>query len=188
MNTKDLVYIALFASIYAVLSLFPPLYLPFLLGVPITAQSMAPMLAGSILGAKRGALASLLFLVLIAIGLPLLPSGRGGISVFSGVTSGYLISFPFAAFFIGFMVELFWQRLNFIILFVINTVGGIGIVYSFGIPWVAYMTQVPFLTVLISSLGFFVSGFLKVLIASFVALTIKKTVPLIHSEKGAVLY
>ncbi len=103
---------------------------------------------------------------------------------FSGVTSGYLISFPFAAFFIGFMVELFWQRLNFIILFVINTVGGIGIVYSFGIPWVAYMTQVSLLTVLISSLGFLVSGFLKVLIASFVALTIKKPFLSFIRKKG----
>ncbi|WP_019219870.1 biotin transporter BioY [Bartonella florencae] len=183
MNTKDLTYIALFAAVYAVLSLFPPIYLPFFLGVPITAQSMAPMLAGSILGAKRGALASLLFLVLIAIGLPLLPGGRGGIGVFSGVTSGYLISFPIAAFFIGFMVELFWKRLNFIILFLINTIGGIGVVYSFGIAWVAYMTQVPLLTVLISSLGFLIGGFLKVLIASFVALTIKKTAPLITPKQ-----
>nr|WP_244979324.1 biotin transporter BioY [Bartonella queenslandensis] len=174
----------MFAAIYAVLSLFPPVYLPFLLGVPITAQSMGPMLAGSILGAKRGALASLLFLILVAIGLPLLPGGRGGMSVFSGVTSGYLISFPFAAFFIGLLVELFWQRLNFILLFLINTVGGIGVVYAFGIPWTAYMIQVPLLTVLISSLGFLIGGFLKVLIASFVALTIKKTVPLIHFEKG----
>ncbi|WP_142415843.1 biotin transporter BioY [Bartonella massiliensis] len=185
MNTKDLVYIALFAAIYAVLSLFPPIYFPFLLGVPITAQSMAPMLAGSILGAKRGALASLLFLVLVAIGLPLLPGGRGGIGVFLGVTSGYLISFPFAAFFIGLLVELFWKRLNFILLFLINAVGGIGIVYAFGIPWTAYMTQVSLLTVLMGSLVFLIGGFFKVLIASFVALIIKKTVPLIHSEKGA---
>ncbi len=148
---------------------------------------MAPMLAGSIVGAKRGVLASLIFLVLIAIGLPLFLSGRGGISVFSGVTSGYLISFPFATFSIGFMVELFWQRLNFIILFVINTVGGIGIVYSFGVLWVAYMTQVPLMTVLISSLGFLAGGFLKVLIASFVALLLKNRSSHSFGKKG-VLY
>ncbi|ENN94761.1 biotin transporter BioY [Bartonella vinsonii] len=184
MNTKDLSYIALFAAIYAVLGLFPPIFLPFLLGVPITAQSMGPMLAGSILGAKRGALASLLFLVLIAIGLPLLPSGRGGISVFLGATSGYLIGFPFAAFFIGFMVELFWRRLNFVTLFVINAVGGIGIVFLFGIPWMAYVTQTPLLTALISTSVFLIGDFLKVLIASFVALTVKKSIPLIEPQKG----
>ncbi|MBB5073449.1 biotin transport system substrate-specific component [Bartonella callosciuri] len=184
MNTKDLVYIALFATIYAVLGLFPPILLPFFLGVPITAQSMGPMLAGSILGAKRGALASILFLVLVAIGLPLLAGGHGGIGVFLGPSAGYLIGFPVAAFFIGFMVELFWQRLNFIILFVINTVGGIGIVYAFGIPWMAYITQIPLLKALMISSGFMVGGFVKALIASFVALVIKKTIPLIVLKKG----
>ncbi|UTO29144.1 biotin transporter BioY [Bartonella harrusi] len=183
MNTKDLTYIALFAAIYAILGLFPPIFLPFLLGTPITAQSMGPMLAGSILGAKRGGLASLLFLVLVAIGLPLLAGGHGGISVFLGATSGYLIGFPFAAFFIGFMVELFWRRLNFITLFIINTVGGVGIVFLFGIPWMAYITQISLLTALTSSLGFLIGDFLKVLIASFVALTVKKSVPLIVPKR-----
>ncbi|WP_144755512.1 MULTISPECIES: biotin transporter BioY [Bartonella] len=183
MNTKDLAYIALFAAIYAVCGLFPPIYLPFFLGVPVTAQSMAPMLAGSIVGAKRAALASLLFLVLVAIGLPLLPGGRGGISVFSGVTSGYLIGFPFAAFFIGLMVELFWQRLNFVILFMINAVGGIGVVYAFGVSWTAYMTKISLLKALIASSGFLIGDCLKAFIASFVALAIKKSIPLIQIRK-----
>ncbi|AQX26114.1 biotin transport system substrate-specific component [Bartonella sp. Raccoon60] len=82
MTTKDLTYISLFAALYAVLGFFPPIFLPFFLGLPITAQSMGPMLAGSILGAKRGAAASALFLFLVAIGLPLLAGGRGGIGVF----------------------------------------------------------------------------------------------------------
>ncbi|WP_208437918.1 biotin transporter BioY [Bartonella taylorii] len=183
MNTKDLTYIALFAAIYAILGLFPPIFLPIFLGLPITAQSMGPMLAGSILGAKRGALASLLFLVLVAIGLPLLAGGRGGIGVFLGAGGGYMIGYPVAAFFIGFMVELLWRRLNFIILFVINTVGGVGIVFLFGIPWMAYITQVPLLTALTTSLGFLIGDFVKVLIASSVAVAVKKSVPLITPKK-----
>ncbi|WP_332059694.1 biotin transporter BioY [Bartonella sp. CB74] len=184
MNTKDLTYIALFAAIYAVLGLFPPIHLPFLMGVPITAQSMGPMLAGSILGAKRGALASVLFLVMVAAGFPLLAGGRGGFSVFLGATGGYLIGFAVAAFFIGFMVELFWDRLNFIILFVINAVGGIGIVYLFGIPWMAYITEISLLEALTISSGLMISGFLKVFITSSIALTVKKSFPLISSQKG----
>ncbi|WP_455482153.1 biotin transporter BioY [Bartonella sp. B35(2025)] len=184
MNTKDLTYISLFAAIYAVLGLFPPIYLPIFLGLPITAQSMGPMLAGSILGAKRGALASVLFLVLVAIGLPLLAGGRGGIGVFLGVGGGYMIGYPIAAFFIGLMVELFWQQLNFFKLFVINAVGGIGIVYFFGVPWMAYFTKVSLLTALMSSLGFLIGDFLKVLLASSITLTVRKSVPLILSQKG----
>ncbi|MGL2349599.1 biotin transporter BioY [Helicobacter pylori] len=183
MNTKDLAYIALFVALYAVLGLFPPIFLPFLNGVPITAQSMGPMLAGSILGAKRGALASVLFLLLVAIGLPLLAGGRGGIGSFLGAGGGYLIGFAIGAFFIGFMVQLLWLRLNFITLVIINIIGGIGIVHLFGVLWLAYVAKISLLAALMSSLGFLVGGFLKVLIASSIAITIKKSVPLIHSKE-----
>ena len=57
---RDMTRIALFAALIAALGLIPSLTLGF--GVPITAQSMGVMLAGAILGAKRGALAVLLFL------------------------------------------------------------------------------------------------------------------------------
>jgi biotin transport system substrate-specific component len=84
MSTRDIVYIALFAAIVGALGMFPPITLP-LIGVPITAQSLGVMLAGSVLGARRGGLAIVLFLVLVAIGVPLLAGGRGGFGVlFSG--------------------------------------------------------------------------------------------------------
>ncbi|ENN91315.1 biotin transporter BioY [Bartonella bovis] len=183
MTTKDLAYTALFVALYAILGLFPPIFLPFFNGVPITAQSMGPMLAGSILGAKRGALASALFLLLVAIGLPLLAGGRGGIGSFLGVGGGYLIGFPIAAFFIGFMVQLFWLRLNFITLVIINIIGGVGIVHLFGVLWLAYVAKISWLVALTSSLSFIIGDFLKALIASFIAITIKKSVPLIHLKE-----
>ncbi|WWH76667.1 biotin transporter BioY [Erwinia aphidicola] len=76
MSTRDIVYIALFAAITAALGLFPAFSLP-VIAVPITAQTLGPMLAGAIAGAKRGALALVLFVLLVAIGLPLLAGGRG---------------------------------------------------------------------------------------------------------------
>ena len=80
MSTKDIVYIALFAAVMAVLGLFPPITLP-ISGVPVTAQSLGPMLAGAILGARRGGLSILLFVALVALGLPLLSGGRGGFGI-----------------------------------------------------------------------------------------------------------
>ena len=85
MKTKDLAYIALFAAITAVLGLVPAVQVG---PVPITAQTLGVMLAGSILGARRGFLSQLLFLVLVAIGLPVLPGGGGGLAVFAGATAG----------------------------------------------------------------------------------------------------
>ena len=109
MKTKDLAYIALFAAITAVLGLVPAIQVG---PVPITAQTLGVMLAGAVLGARRGFLSQLLFLVLVAIGLPLLASGTGGLAVFAGPTAGYLISWPIAAFVVGLLTERFWTRYN----------------------------------------------------------------------------
>ncbi|MCE2738683.1 MAG: biotin transporter BioY, partial [Rhodobacter sp.] len=66
---RSLTHIALFAALIAVLGLVPQITLA--VGVPITAQSLGIMLCGTVLGARRGALAVVLFLVLVAAGLPL---------------------------------------------------------------------------------------------------------------------
>ena len=57
---KNLTHIALFAALIAVLGLVPKIDL--MSGVPITAQSLGIMLCGTVLGARRGALAVILFL------------------------------------------------------------------------------------------------------------------------------
>lgn len=178
MTTKDIVYIALFAAIYAVLGLFPPILIP-LIGIPITAQSMGPMIAGSILGAKRGALASLLFLVLVAIGLPLLSGGRGGFGVFLGPTAGFMIAWPIAAYCIGTAVERLWPRLNFAWLFAINIIGGIALVYLIAVPWLSMVSAIPLSKAILGSAAFIPGDLLKAAIAAFVAMTVKKTYPVV---------
>lgn len=57
----------------AALGLVPQITLGF--GVPITAQTLGVMLAGAVLGAKRGAAAAGLMMLLVALGLPLLAGG-----------------------------------------------------------------------------------------------------------------
>ena len=82
MNTKDIVYISLFAAIMAALGVFPPLTIP-AIGVPITAQSMGVMLAGGILRSKTWRpFAGFIHGIGCRIGLPLLAGGRGGLGVF----------------------------------------------------------------------------------------------------------
>jgi biotin transport system substrate-specific component len=100
---KSIAQIALFAALIAVLGLIPKIDL--LAGVPITAQSLGVMLCGTVLGARKGTLAVLLFLALTALGLPLLSGGRGGLGVFASPSVGYLIGFPIAAFVAGLAVE-----------------------------------------------------------------------------------
>lgn len=99
-TSRDLPLVAVFVGVIAALGLFPAISV-FGSAVPITAQSLGIMLAGAILGPRRGALALVVFLALLAIGLPLLAGGRGGLGVFMGPSIGYLIGFPVAAYAVG---------------------------------------------------------------------------------------
>ena len=73
--------------------------------MPITLQTFAVLLSGAVLGAKRGFLAVLLYLVVGAAGMPVFSGGAGGPGVFAGPTMGYLLGFPLAAALCGFIVE-----------------------------------------------------------------------------------
>ncbi len=131
---KNLAHIALFAALIAVLGLLPKIDL--LSGVPITAQSLGIMLCGTVLGARRGALAVILFLALTAAGLPLLAGGRGGLGVFASPSVGYLIGFPVAAFVAGLVVER-WSAPVLPAALAGAVLGGIVVLYAFGIPGMA---------------------------------------------------
>ena len=96
---RTLTYAALFAALTAALGLMPRIDL--VAGVPITAQSLGVMLAGAVLGARRGALAILLFVALLALGLPLLSGGANLWAVLYTPRIGYVVGFPLAAYVTG---------------------------------------------------------------------------------------
>lgn len=132
---KNVTLIALFAALIAVLGLIPTITLAF--GVPVTAQSLGVMLCGTILGAKRGMLAVLLFLLLVALGLPLLSGGRGGLGLFVSPTAGFLVGFPVSAFVTGWIVER-WRRPPVALAAgLASVIGGIFGLYAFGVAGMA---------------------------------------------------
>lgn len=127
---KDIAQIALFAALVAALGLVPSLMLPS--GIPVSAQSLGVMLAGIVLGATRGGMALLLFILLVALGLPLLSGGRGGLGVFAGPTMGFVIGFPMAAWATGLIMERVPGPV-YAIAGLAAFVGGIIVLYAFGI-------------------------------------------------------
>ena len=138
---RDLALVAVFVGIMAALGTVPALY-PFGITVPITAQSMGAMLAGGVLGARRGGLSMLVFIVLVAAGLPLLSGGRGGLGLFAGPSAGFIVGFPVAAFVTGLIAQAGARRLasrgqhvvyNAGFGFVANVLGGIVALYVLGI-------------------------------------------------------
>jgi biotin transport system substrate-specific component len=75
----------------------PPLFSP----VPFTLQVFAVLASGAVLGARRGFLSQLVYLLLGAAGVPVFARFHGGAQVLGGPTAGYLWGFPIAAFVTG---------------------------------------------------------------------------------------
>lgn len=131
---RNFTMIALFAALIAVLGLVPQITLA--TGVPVTAQSLGIMLCGTVLGARRGGLAALLFVVLVALGLPLLSGGRGGVGVFFLPSAGFVLGFPLAAFVAGWIMQT-WRAPVPVAAFGGALIGGIGVLYLCGITGMA---------------------------------------------------
>lgn len=181
MTVRDIALVSLFAAIMAVLGLMPKIEIV-LIPVPITAQLLGVMLAGSILGAKRGAMSMILFLMLVAAGLPLLAGGRGGLGVFAGPSAGFLLAYPLSAFVIGWLVERNWARLNFVKLLLINILGGIVLLYAIGIPVITLVTGVQLASAALGSLLFVPGDLLKAVLAASAGIYVKRGYPLIHDR------
>ncbi|GAA0376325.1 biotin transporter BioY [Bacillus horti] len=180
MKVKDMVYVSMFTAIVAVLGMIPAFYLP-LYTVPLTVQTIGVMLAGSILGAKRGGLSLLLIVLLVAVGAQILSGPRGGFGVIIGPTGGFLLSWPVAAFVIGYLVQKNWYTLSFWKLLLINFLGGVLVIYAVGIPYAAFINKVPLWLEATRSLAYIPGDIIKVIIASYIALKVKKTMPFIQA-------
>ncbi len=190
MATRDLVLIALFAAMTAALAIFPPITLP-VLGVPITAQTLGVMLAGCILGARRGGLAILLFIVLVAFGVPLLAGGRGGFGVLLGPSGGFLLAWPLTAFFIGLTVEHLWSRFGsdaklpiFWSALGANILFGIGFMFACGVLWLTLVAGLPFDKAFSGTLLFVPGDIIKGIIAAFVATVVRLHYPIIAPARS----
>lgn len=117
------------------------IYLPFT-PVPITGQTFGVLLTGALLGRHRGALAMLTYLGEGLAGLPVFAGGKSawsssmlGLPVIVGPTAGYLLSYPLAAFVVGFLAERGWDR-SFWRAAAAMAIGEVAI-YAVGLPWLA---------------------------------------------------
>lgn len=103
--------------------------------VPYTLQTFGVLLSAGALGFRRGVAASLLYLAIGAVGLPVFADGKHGVDIILGATGGYLVGFVVASALVGRLAELGWDRTIF---------GAIGamllgslVIYAVGVPWLA---------------------------------------------------
>ena len=172
---RNLAHVALFAALIAVLGLIPKLTLA--MGVPITAQSLGVMLCGTVLGARRGALAVLLLLLMVALGLPLLAGGRGGLGVFAGPTVGFLVGWVLGAFAIGWLTSRLTALPLGLAAGLAAAIGGIAVMYVPGILGMMVMLDMTPQAALAAVLVFVPGDLIKAVLAGAITASLARARP-----------
>lgn len=131
-STKEIVLIGMFAAILAVIS---QISLPMPSGVPITIQVFGVALIGVILGPKIGVLATVVYILIGAVGLPVFANFQGGLGVITGLTGGYIYSWPFTAWLCGIKHNHANRTLNFALTLLFSIIGTLFMELVGGLHW-----------------------------------------------------
>ena len=168
-SVKNMCYVGLMTAVIVIMA---QISIPMPAGVPMTMQTFAITLAAVVLGSKLSALSCFIYILLGAVGLPVLAGFTGGISKFVGPTGGFLISFPIMAFIIGYAVE---HRTAFKGAFIVGLVAGTVVNYLVGVVMFCVLTNSP-LAVGITAcvVPFIPTAIIKAILATVCGFAIRK--------------
>jgi biotin transport system substrate-specific component len=102
--------------------------------VPMTGQTFAVLLVGTVLGSLRGALSMALYLVAGVLGAPIFADHHSG-SLFALPSGGFVIGFVAAAALVGWLAQREWDRE--VVGTIVSFAAGTVVMYAFGLPWLA---------------------------------------------------
>lgn len=169
-KTVDLIYAALLAALTAVLG-FISITLPFS-PVPISGSSLGIMITGSVLTVRQAGLSVLVYILIGAVGLPVFSGFSGGLGVVVGPRGGYYLGFLLGAMLIALLrgkVNNKWRMI------VANLIGGILVVYFFGVLWLGFVTGMGVEKALVAgALPFIPGDIFKAVLASFIGLAVNR--------------
>jgi biotin transport system substrate-specific component len=139
--------------------------------VPITAQTLAVLLLAAFLGKKRALAAVSAYILQGSLGLPVFAGGKSGLAVLLGPTGGYIWGFAAAAFVVGYLIEIGWDK-KIMKAFLAMLLGN-GLIYLSGLAWLA--EYIPLELLLETGFYPFLAGdLIKILIAVIILSTTGK--------------
>ena len=127
LTVLDLVYISIGASLIAVCS-----WISIPTAVPFTLQTFAVFFVLLLLGGERGTLATLVYVLLGAVGVPVFAGFGGGVGILFGSTGGYIWGFLLIGLIYILFTRLFGKR---IVVKVAALILGLIVCYAFGTAW-----------------------------------------------------
>ena len=106
--------------------------------VPISFTNLVIYLTVYLLGAKKGCISYLIYMLLGVVGLPVFSGYTGGIAKLAGPTGGYLVGFILLALISGIVLE---KTNRNIVWSFVGMVAGTAIAYLFGTVWFVIQAQ-----------------------------------------------
>lgn len=184
LSIGDLTQAAVFAALIAALGL-PGTITIGTSGVPITFQSLGVILAGAVLGPRKGTLAVVIFMVLAIAGLPILSGGRNGLTALSSPTAGYFIGFLPAVIVIGVLTAIMVStggttgsgKYRVLWGIGINALGGIVVLYACGVLGLLVRTDLTLWAAIATNGSFIPGDIAKCVIAALVAAQVHRGRP-----------
>ncbi|MCK8611596.1 biotin transporter BioY [Apilactobacillus nanyangensis] len=181
MKTRDITQIALMTALIIALAFVPAIPVA-IIPVPIVLQNFGIMLAGLLLGGKKGTISVALLMVMVAVGLPVLTGGHGGAISFIGPSGGYLLSWllmPSLMALTNKLLGRFFQRNSFTNLLLTSIIVSIVITYLIAIVWISVQSHITLTQSLLANMIFAPGDILKAIIAVFIA---KRLLPIINKN------
>ncbi|MBA3021090.1 biotin transporter BioY [Propionicimonas sp.] len=174
----DLALVAVFGALITAFSIVPAI--PIGIGVPITLQTLAVVLAGLVLGPWRGFLATLLYIAVGLAGLPVFAAGVAGPAVFGKASIGYLLAFPLGALLAGLIAKLVvnWRGAKQYLGFFIAGLAASVVIHGFGI--VGLILGVAHLApsaAFLVDLAFWPGDLAKMFVAAAIAVAVHRAFP-----------
>lgn len=140
--------------------------------VPFSLQVLAVILCGLLLGARVGALAQAVYVLVGAVGVPVFYSFTGGLGHILGPTGGYLISYPLAAAVAGLATTTVTTapRVRALLTGFLWGCAGLVVIYALGTTWLAVVSHLtPAQAIAAGVAPFIAFDLIKVALAALVA-------------------
>ncbi|AKK03351.1 biotin transporter BioY [Corynebacterium epidermidicanis] len=181
-QVRDIAYVAVFAALIIV---FAFVSLPTASGVPIVLQNAVIILAGLVLGGRRGFLAVLLFLILGLIGLPVLAGGRNVLTALAGPAAGYLIGYPISAAVAGsFAAKAPRAKVGQIVTLSVGAILALFVQYGCGVCGLILRAHMDAKAAIVAQSPFIIPDLIKVIVMVIIAVALINALPGLRTSRS----
>ena len=186
-STRDITFTAMCTAVIVV---FAQIAIPMPMGVPMTLQTFAVPFIAMLIGSRKGIAATVIYLLIGLIGVPVFANFGAGPGILFGVTGGFLLSFPVMAWLAGRGVERYdkilasgssssWitaPRLAWLHVWAGLILGAV-INYAIGVLWFMLITKSTFMAAFYACvLPFIPTAVIKVILAGIAGIKCRKII------------